>query len=263
MKIVWGVNGILILVVTAFATYMLIKENFPSIFRGSVKKFDKGMIVGEKTDVASELNVDLQHLMYDSPKRIKNSSFYLAEIVVLDKELPESVKKAFSQANDISVYMIGATVNIVFFNENRTEVHKLLDSYGFINRINYPGARGSYYDGDETIKRDFILYELAFRDTNDDGRINDKDSSAFFISGLDGRNLKQVTPFSIEFDDYFFSDDYNEIYFELLEEHKDKDILGHYLKSRELYFYNVKTGKFGRFEKLDEILDEVKQEFKM
>ena len=119
MKIVWGVNGILILVVTAFATYMLIKENFPSIFRGSAKKFDKGMIVGEKADVASELNVDLQHLMYDSPKRIKNSPYYLAEIVVLDKELPESVKKAFSQANDISVYMIGATVNIVFFNENK------------------------------------------------------------------------------------------------------------------------------------------------
>lgn len=263
MKIVWGVNGVLLLLLMAFATYQLIKENFPNLFYGSVKKFDRGVIVGKKAELAKELNADLQHLMYSSPRRIAGSQYYLAEIVVIDKELPTSIKEAISQASDISISMIGATVNILFFNEDRSDVHKLFDSYGFISRIDFPLAPNSFKHEPYEDSRQYILYELTIRDTNDDGRINDKDSSAFFISGLDGANLRQLTPFGLRFDDYFFSDDFNEIYFELLKEHEDKDLLGYHLKSREIYFYNVKTGKFGKFEKLDEMLNEVGQRFRL
>ncbi len=260
MRIVWGTNGVLLLLVLLLVLFAIIKESVPLLFP---EKRDIGVIVGAKAQKAQELNVDLQHLMYDTPRKISGSEYYFAEIVVIDKALPDRVKDMLQMANDIYTEMVGAVVNVIFFNEDRTEIHKLLDTYGYIKRIDKPHGNFGSTEEPEKVMRDFILYEMALKDTNDDGRINAKDSLAFFITGLDGKNLKQITPFSLQFTNYSFSNDYKEIYFERIEQHEDKDVYGFFLRSRGLYFYNFKTGKFGRFEALDEMLQEVKQEFKM
>lgn len=260
----WGINGILILIFVLFVLFNLINESYPNLLHGSIKKYDTGIIVGKNVNIASDLNFNLQHLMYDSPQKIKNSDYYYSEIVVLDKQIPESIKKALQEANDISSSLIGATINIVFFNELRTDVHKLLDKFAYVKRIDAP--RDSQWDYDlkgysQKTQRNFIVYELGFKDTNKDGRINECDSTAFFISNLNGKNLKQITPSNIIFKDYSFSEKYNEIYFERIEESESKDILGYGLKSRNLFYYNINAAKFGKFDKFDEILDDMSREF--
>lgn len=262
--IIWSINSVIIFLIITIVLLILVENRFPMIFRGSFKKHDRGLIVGDLSEKAKKLDVDLQHLMYDSPTKIKYSDYYMVDIIALDKDLPPSVKESIALANDFSIHIIGATVNIVFFNEDRTDVHKLLDSYGYIKNVSYP--KDSYYSYSrerDTEKRDYILYEMSFEDTNEDGRINDQDSTAFFLSDLRGRNLKQFTPFSIHFDRYSFSEDLNEIYFEIVERHLEKDVLGYYLKSRKLYYYNIKNQEFGKFEELDKILTAVQKDFKL
>lgn len=262
-KVIWGINGILLLIVLILGSIVVLKEVYNSLNKGDYRN-NRGPIVGNIAELSKEIDFDLQHLMYDSPQKIKNSDYFLIEIIVLDKELSTEMKDAIAKANDFSVRMIGAPVNVVFYNFNRSDIHKLLDTYGFIKTIDYPREYSYRYShGEEKYEREFILYELAFRDTNADGRINDKDSTAFFLSDLAGKNLKQITPFSLIFDKYSFSNDYNEIYFEILEKHKDKDILGHKLKSRKIHFYNVKTGKLDKFKELDKMLSSVKDNFKL
>lgn len=258
---IWKTNSILIFLVFLALLFSLTFEKLPKLFTSNQTP-DKGVIVGSKRQKAIELDIDLQHLIYTSIEKIWHSDYYLAEVVVIDKEIPDYVKDQINRANDYSIYNLGTTVNIVFFNENRTDTHKLLDTYGYIESFTYPGKDAYLYSAKrESDKRNFILYKIAMRDTDKDGRINSKDSTAFFISDLSGKNLKQITPYSLEFNKYFFSRDNEEIYFELLKKHEEKDILGYYLKSRSLYYYSFKTDKFGKFEELDEILSSIKKDF--
>lgn len=261
-SIIWSINSVIIFLILVIILLLVAENRFPMLFRGSFKKHDRGLIVGETNEKAGLLNVNLQHLMYDSPQKIKNSDYYLMDIVVLDKDIPREVKESIAAANDFSIQLIGATVNIVFFNEDRSDIHKLLDSYGYLKNVNYPRKSQYYYRDRVEEDRNYILYEMAFKDTNGDDRINDNDSTAFFISDLKGYDLKQITPFSINFDRHSFSEDQNEIFFEIVKKHEEKDIAGHYLKSRKLYYYNIKNQEFGKFEKLDEILSSVKEDFK-
>ncbi len=260
IKTIWAMNGILLLIALLFATFKIITE-LPFIRYSN--SYETGAIVGDLAERAKDIDFDLQHLMYDSPEKIKYSDYFLIEIIVLDKELSNEQKTALTAKNDFSIRMIGAPVNVVFYNSSRSDIHKLLDNYGFIERIDFPKDSYYGYDREEKYKRDFILYELAFKDTNGDERINEKDSTAFFISDLAGKNLKQITPFSLDFDKYTFSNDYSEIYFEKVEKHESKDILGHFLKSRKIYFYNIKSGKLDKFKKLEDMLSTVKENFKL
>lgn len=124
---IWKTNSILILIALLILLINLTFEKLPSVFKSN-QVHDTGVIVGSKLEKAQELDIDLQHLIYESIKKIANSEYYLAEVIVLDKEIPEDVKDAINRASDYSIYNLGTTVNIVFFNESRTNTHKLLDT---------------------------------------------------------------------------------------------------------------------------------------
>lgn len=250
---VWNIIGILILLGIVISVIIVITYTV-----NTNNELETGLIVGDKRNIAEQLNVDLQHLMYDRPKKIAFSDYYLCEVIVLDKDLPKEVSRDIRSANDFSIYLIGAMVNIIFYNSDRSQVHKLLDEYAYISELSFPGGRW-VNQNDSTQK--FILYNISFDDNNGDGRINDYDNSSYYISDLSGMNLKQITPTELNLNSYWFSNNHEEIYFERIEEQEDKNILGQYLKTREVFFYNIQRNQFGKFDELQEIFNEIQNGF--
>jgi hypothetical protein len=203
--------------------------------------------------------LDLQHIVYDSPENIATKNIYFSRVTILDKKLPEDVRKAISEAAQISMDLIGATINLVFFTSDRKEVYKLLEHNAYINKISYPS--GKYYKKDTEKIQPFMLYEIAMEDNNNDHRINDDDNMSYYISDLSGKNLRKITPDTLGIDNYWYTDDYSEIYFESVKEVKTSDDLGYSIKDRTIYFYNVAENKFGRFDEIGKVVQEIKKDF--
>lgn len=263
MKIIWTFNGI------AFA--LLLVLTLPTVLREFIRSdfnfftdptHEQGLIVGKKADKAGELNVDLQHLIYDRPTRIDSTNFYYTSVVVMDKKLPKDIKDMINSAADISIYMVGASINMIFFNEDRSVVRRLLPKNGYINDYIIGGERYSYSNNEKSFFP-FALYRIALKDDNGDSRINSKDSMPYYLSNLDGTNLRQITPDSLELDSYWFSDNYNEIYFDEIIEDKNSPLVfeNYYEKTRKVYYYNLNTNEFGLFEALQNEFNNIQSSF--
>jgi hypothetical protein len=190
------------------------------------------------------------------------SDYYVSEISIVDKELPKEVKEGLQAANDYP--RVDATINVLFIKGDRTEVHTLLDEHGYFSQIDFPGKYLWSGDEESTDERTFILYEISTRDTNGDSRINDQDSSSYYISGLDGRDLKKITPDSLQLDSYWYTDDFKTIYFEriLKGEKVRAGGLQYELKDRRIYYYDLETEEFGPFEELERTFDRIQSNFK-
>ncbi len=99
---IWKTNGILILLVFLALLISLAFEKLPSVFQSN-QVHDIGVIVGSKLEKAKELDIDLQHLIYDSIKKINNSEYYLTEVIVLDKEIPVDHYKLSTHQSKYSI----------------------------------------------------------------------------------------------------------------------------------------------------------------
>lgn len=266
MKIVWGFNGIALSIVLIMIIPQGIYELKRTFFNDSYNENDRGLIVGKKAERAGELNIDLQHLMYVRPVKIDSTAFYYSSVVVQDKELPQQVIDDINSAADISIFMVGARINIIFFNEDRTEVRRLLPANGYISDVSIGSEISSYYGSNNTFY-DFNLYSIALSDDNGDGRINENDNMPYYISNLDGTDLRQITPDSLKLDSYWISDNENEIYFDRLIEDTSKPLIGngrrnYFEKTRIVYYYNLKTNEFKLFDELQSEFDSIQESFK-
>ena len=258
-KFIWTYNGVAIFLVVTISLVAILAEQVPKLL--GPPDYERGLIVGKKVKVAHELNVDLQHLVYDSPLRVAKTDYYLSEVVVLDKEIPKEVKESIAKANDISMQVIGATVNIIFFKADRSIVRRLLPKNGYIAKVSVD--RYSY--GIEKEKtQPFIVYKIAMDDTNKDSRINDSDHMSYYLSDLDGQNLNRITPDTLKLETYWLADDYSEIYFEQVTEDRGSPLgyEDYFAKTRVLYYYNVETRTFGRFDALQNQFDDIQKEFR-
>ena len=99
-------------------------------------------------------------------------------------------------------------------------------------------------------------------DTNGDSRINSSDHTSFYLSDLEGKNLERITPDSLTFNNYWFTQDCGEIYFERLTSEGKIEINGisRDLTKRNVYVYNFKKKKLEKFNDLEKIIDEMKSE---
>jgi len=255
VKFAWSFNGVVLfvaiigfLVVSPFIILNEINKN---------KEFETGLIVGKKADTAQKLNINLQQLTLTSPNEIPGTDFYYVEVYVADKDLPQEVEEAIKAANDFSLDIIGARVNVIFFNSDHSYVKKLLPNNGFISTID---AGDRYYEKKNKQVRDFILYKIISTDSNSDGRINRKDQGRIFISEQNGSNLQQISPDSIDIEDYWVSTNNQDIFMEQVIVHPDRPLVkqGYFEKDRIYYYYNRKTKVFARFEELDKEFEEIK-----
>ena len=265
LRILWTVNGIgifLVLIVIGIHQVLPIIENL------SKDDFETGILVGKNEKQKyrlDSLKFELQHIIYDRPQKIKSTNYYLTEVTIFDKKMPQEVKNIVKEAAQVSEKLFGATINILFFKEDRSEVYPLLNQNAYIDQVSFPREqRNRYYDYEPSNKdnnQPFIIYKIATKDDNGDNRINSEDNMSYYISDLFGKNLEQITPDTLTIDNFWFTDDYKEIYFEAFKDVEISEDLPYLLKERDLYYYNISQKKFAKFDQIETELKKIQDKY--
>ena len=92
----------------------------------------------------------------------------------------------------------GAVVNVAFLDAAGARL--LLERAGFIRRVRFPRRGADEPGADSTLR--WIVYEMALKDTNRDGAVDDRDRRSLYLTDLDGRGLRQVLPDGYELRDW-------------------------------------------------------------
>lgn len=96
----------------------------------------------------------------------------------------------------------GTVINAVFLDPDGG-ARLLLERPAFFRRITWPGGGArAEAQGDSARPLKWIVYEAALEDTNDDGRVDDRDRRTLYVSGLDGRGMRAVLPAGFELRDW-------------------------------------------------------------
>ena len=114
--------------------------------------------------------------------------------------------------------LFGDFINIVFQDKDGNE-RKLTDRKLSINSVSF------LRDIFERTKNGYLLYRVSDRDSNRDGKLNDSDLEALYISKIDGSDFKKITRELHELYDWNLIKPDNKIFFRTLEDsNKDGDL---------------------------------------
>lgn len=85
-----------------------------------------------------------------------------------------------------SAYRSTPTVNVLFLDDQGARL--LLDRPAYIHDVDYPERRDSL----AVAAREWISYEMALEDGNRNGKLDERDPRALYVTDLMGRNLRPV-----------------------------------------------------------------------
>jgi len=98
--------------------------------------------------------------------------------------------------NNTQYFTSAGLTNLLFSDTTGKYLSKLLDKPAYIHFVDFNA--NEYYDdttGQYIAQNpNRLLYKISFEDTNQDGLINEMDMSALYISDVDGKNLKKLSP---------------------------------------------------------------------
>ncbi|GAB5531826.1 MAG: hypothetical protein Roseis3KO_36030 [Roseivirga sp.] len=249
LKVLWFVNGIIILVLVSIATYRLISELFPKPYERVVND----IIVGERLEEAKEKGLALQGLVYRQPEVIYNSTDQYIEVSAKTYEEAKVLALGFSSAGDYSPALYGA-MNVIFINKDYEVIRTLLKRKADIREWKFARPdNGNKKEPDLSVQN--IAYEIAFEDTNRDGLLNDKDHHELYISGLTGENLTQVTT-GLDVDSFDFENKNSQLfitYFERTDERQEH-------KRKKFAIYTIATKEFRKLEDLDKTINKLESQ---
>jgi hypothetical protein len=86
----------------------------------------------------------------------------------------------------------GPIVNVAILSAPGVPARLIFDRPVYIREVIYPGARFVYRNLDSLMT--WISYELADKDTDDNGVLDVRDHRTLYVSDLDGDNLRRVIP---------------------------------------------------------------------
>jgi hypothetical protein len=187
LKIVWTINGAILLVIFILMAFTLGSE--------LIDKFsyrEPQVIVGEELEEAKKEGLVLQGLEVGTPQAIYNSDVYLLSVRLKTYERPKSTSFGSRSKLKIDAAYGNDVVNFIFLDKDMQPVNTLLDRKAFIKSYTYPERPMQDRRQEEVVQHN-ISYEIAFEDSNKDGKIDDEDNSDLFITDLTGKNLTQVT----------------------------------------------------------------------
>jgi len=200
LKRIWLVNGVLIFVLLISAGVAWITSIIP---RGNA---DSGPFLDTRSLPRGVDSTVSQDLSLSLPNRVgrTNTMYALVKVKDLSAPQPKDALREVKLAEYSSVSQSPAVVNIVFSNLDGSNAHLLLNRKAFISSFSFP----SYLDSLQS----YILYHVAFYDTDHDGRLTQRDSSQLYISDLNGQNLQLMLPKNIDVITYDQSSDGRSIF---------------------------------------------------
>ena len=193
----WSINGILIFGLLATLIYNrpawlfvnqdtetnTITETYPTYY---ASPFSWGSVLVDRTKIAKEY-ADYESISIITGTQ-ENAGYTLSSLVSVDiKAINQGVYQYFSS---------NALNNVIFSDKSQKITHKLLDRSAYIHFVDfsastlYNNETGAYFSAEPN----YILYKISFEDTNNDGLLNEQDLAGLYISDIDGKNLRLITP---------------------------------------------------------------------
>lgn len=247
LKILWLINGLLILVLVGYLLTELISKE-----KQKRDRVDNEAMVGVPLEEAKNRGVALQGLKYDAPEQIGNTDISLLLISSMTYEQEKELKGIASMAGDIS-YSAFNCINVVFLDTNYNVIRKLLDKKASISDLKVPGRYGRRDESDTLYKN--IAYKIGFEDNNKDNLLSEKDNQDLFISDLDGSNLKRITE-ELDIISFNFTNHYRELFITYhertneIEEHKRKKFARYYIEKEMLQLLSELDREMNEIEKI-------------
>ena len=87
-RVLWNINGVFLSLIFILGIIVILEQNWHK-FSDSNYKYNKGLVLGKKKNIADSLEIDLQHLNYDAPEYIPFSDYMLSPVRILDKDIPK------------------------------------------------------------------------------------------------------------------------------------------------------------------------------
>lgn len=201
LKIVWSVNGVLILVLLLIGGIVMLVTIFDQFDFAP----EPEVIVGEKLEEAKAKGLILQRLTFERPEPILYTDHSLLPVSVRTYEnaMRRSKIGMFDSGSSYTEEYTNV-VNVVFLNRQMEAQSILLDKKAFIESFRYPSREDHISDATDTLQRN-ISYLIAFEDSNKDGAIDGGDNFDLYLSDLNGTNLRKITT-NVDVTDYYFLD---------------------------------------------------------
>jgi hypothetical protein len=196
LKRLWLVNGIALLIIFAMALAEQIDSLIPR-----KRPATEGPIVGGKREKAKADTLALQDITSSAPSRIGKTKYCYISLSAKDLTKPARMPKSSDessraqyhsiqiQSDEFNILSNDEAINLIFLSDDGSDVRLLLKEKGAIVGTDIPSR-------DDTVQS-FNLYLIVFHDTDGDGRLASEDRSTPYISDLDGRNLRPLTPDSV------------------------------------------------------------------
>jgi hypothetical protein len=193
LKILWLVNGVLLLALLLFAGYRLFLEESDSY---DYYDTETSLVIGGEQADALKKGEELQGVAYGQISTVPGTPIRVLPVSAqrfhpLEQE-GERYSALGAPGSTEEINEMGADiVNLIFMDIDYRVINTLLSRKAFIQTAASPRSISPENLPDPTIKN--ILYLISFEDSNNDGLLSESDNSDLYISDVDGSNLVQVT----------------------------------------------------------------------
>jgi len=181
LKRIWLLIGLLILL-SLLVTGVIFLVTYISSSNNT-----SGVLVGDDATPKGPDSLITQDLTFDRPYPVAKTDLMYIGVRIKQLSAPAPAKTISAMKFSMSQYRPQNTVNVVITKRDGSEAYPLLDRKAFIRTVDIPSPNEP--------PREYAVFDIAFFDTDHDGRINENDSSQLYISDLTGEHLTQVTPF--------------------------------------------------------------------
>jgi hypothetical protein len=178
LRWVWLINGVLLLALLVFGAGFVAIGALSGLGGGSpASQPSKSADSSATPDGGGEIR-------YDPPVPVRGNG---VRVVLIRRGTGYTYS---STASSAPAGGEGAVVNVAFLDAAGARL--LLSGPGFIRRVRFPGHDPAEAAGDSALR--WMVYEMALKDTNADGAVDDRDRRSLYVTDLGGRGLRQVLP---------------------------------------------------------------------
>ena len=233
LKRVWMVNGVLLLVLMLLGTGALLVTWLSGAFGGK-----NAVLAPAQTSGA---DAKPRAVRYSPPRPIWGSKTRV--VVVRYGKGQQGAGGGFGSYEYREED--GPVVNLLFLT-GTAPGRVLLDKPAYVGDFDYPSSK------DDSLQH-WLTYQIAFEDTNGDGRLDSDDRVDLYVSDLDGSNLRRVLPFGMRLVDHHAAGDGRHLVVTALQVPKDWRGSDDELPQRA-FLYDVPTGTTAPYAALDSLV---------
>jgi hypothetical protein len=253
----WSINGILIFGLLATLIYnrpawLFEKQESPTTNTYNdtfyYSPFSWGSVIFDKEKINSQHpNAEFISLITGTQE---NAGYTIGSLMSIDA-------KGMNQSN-YQYFSTAALSNLVFSDATGKICHRLLDTPAYIHLVDlsasslYNSETGAYFAAEPN----YILYKISLEDTNTDGLLNEQDLADLYISEVDGKNLRKLTPdhsVCIGYD--FPTQDHQTVRLSYMKKTSGGNIVPN---TQQFLSYDVKNKTFSSLDKINEMIKALK-----